>query len=143
MVNLEIIPTMLGGRLVQKVVSITLANNTGLLEHTNVPANKRWLLLGIKVNNPDDVARYVVIFKYKEAARTNLIRMLAINTALGANAELCWPNTDADITIGSPANHTEIFVGGNVLTVNWVAGGASAGGTDADGLVIEYIEYDM
>lgn len=145
MVKKDLIATMQGGRLIQKVTSVTLVNNVTLNENVSVPAGKMWKLLSVKMMNPDDVARDFYIFKYLEVARTNLIKKLAQGVAIAANAAFYWPNarTNAATTDRQPLWHDEFLAEFNTLNFNWSAGGASAGGTDADGLVLEYLEYDM
>jgi len=132
-----------GGRLVQKVVSITLVNNVTLNEHVDVPANKRWVILGIRAVNCDDVNRAMAFEVYKEAAGTNLLRRLTYNTGILANgAALQYPSYGTDT--GSTNHYGPVILqGGNRITTIFVAGGASTGGTDADGLIVEYLEYDM
>jgi len=130
-------------RLVQAVTSITLVNNTSKTEDVTVPAGKRWRLLGIKITNPDDVQRAISITKYKEAAKTNIIRTLVSYATLGAGGEANWPNSRTALINTNELFHEEILDAGNIISVTWVTGGASTGGTDADGLVVEYLEVDV
>lgn len=138
------------GKLVQDVTSITLANNTAKTEDNTVPANKRWLLLNIRITNPDDVTRTVTVYKYKEAAKTNIIKQWeGVDIATTGAINLPKNQMLADANKGSNRAHAEfpkqgdVCDAGNTISVTWAAGGASSGGTDADGLVLEYLEVDM
>jgi len=139
---MSVVWTFLGGKLVQEVTSITLVNNTEKLETASPGTGKRWLLLGVRMLNPDDVNRVLVIDKYKEAAKTNLVKRLVVAT-LGPAGAMQWPYgvpTETEKRSGTPP---EILEAGNTLEFKWSAGGASTGGTDADGLVVEYLEIDL
>lgn len=134
--------TFPAGRLQQGVTEVVLVNNVTKTIDTTVPAGKKWVLLGIKVTNPDDVQRSVNLFKYKEAAKTNLIKYYgseAFNAAELVFYPSAVPTATGWITTWIPL---EVLVAGNTISIVWSAGGASAGGTDADGLVIEYLELD-
>jgi len=133
--------TFQGGRLVQPVTSVTLANNTALVVDKTVPAGKRWILLGAKMTNPDSVQRNCFMIIYKEAAKTNLLRWLTTAT-VAATSWMQYPNSN---TGTSYLNHPTLIVldAGNTITFDWNAGGASAGGVDADGLILEYLEMDV
>lgn len=125
----------------QEVVEVVLVNNTAKAIDVEVPDGKIWLLLSIKMVNPDNVTRVIYVSWYKESAKTNLIGTLCYaSTTTGGS--LTWPNTQED------ALHIQcwfpcILKNGNVLSFNWAAGGVSAGGTDADGLVYTYLEIDI
>lgn len=135
--------TFQGGKLVQAVTSVTLVNNTALTIDITVPTGKRWILLGIKAVNCDDVSRVIVMTKYKESAKTNVV-VLYGSPSVAAGAMVVWPATTAASTSRWSASMPgEILEPGNTITVQWVAGGVSAGATDADGLVIEYLEVDI
>lgn len=142
MVNQDVIATMLGGRLVQDIQSVTLLNNTTHYQHTSVPANKRWILLGVRAVNGDNVARAMAIEVYDVVARTNMLRRLAYHGGILTTAALQWPSYGVDT---GTTNHYGLVILGenNTITATWVAGGASGGSVDADGLVLEYIEIDM
>lgn len=142
-VTLSLVHTFPGGKPEQSVTSITLVNNTQKIQLVTVPTGKIWILLGIKVRNPDDVDRAVTIRKYKEAAKTNEIAVLfSVSLATGVAGH--WPTEGLSSTASRPSSTkpAEIMIAGNSLEITWAAGGASAGGTDADGLVIEYLELD-
>lgn len=130
-----------GGKLNQQVTSVTLVNNTAKTIDTTVPAGKRWLLLGIKMNNSDSVARDVSMRIYKQAAKTNLVHELGIFSAVAAGATRVWPNVVTGVHF-SQAWFPIILEAGNTIQTQWATGGASAGGTDADGLVVEELEID-
>lgn len=133
---------MLGGELKIEPTSITLANNTAKTEDITVPSRKRWLVLNIKVKNPDDVTRTTSIKIYKESSKTNLVCILE-SIDLGAGTILNWPNARAGskdlVTRWFPL----ILEEGNTISVNWAAGGTSTGGTASDGLVITYLEVGV
>lgn len=145
MVKEDIIHTMLGGRLIQEVTSVTLANNTAYNVYNAVPAGKRRILLSFRVMNPDNVARAVTVSKFKEVARTNEIKRVVYVAALGASGGILqWPlgaNTQSEARESN--RPFELYNENNVLAIQYAAGGASAGGTDADGIVIEWLEFDM
>jgi len=128
------------GKLIQEVTSITLVNNTQKTVDTTVPANKIWILKNIIAFNPDDVARTVSFKKYKEAAKTNLIKKY--NGRAITTGSIIWP-APANDDVTKAVSEDEILVEGNTIEVDWLSGGASAGGTDADGLVIEYLEIGI
>lgn len=130
-----------GGEPFQDPTSVALVNNTAKTIDVTVPAGKKWVLLAIKMMNPDDVARVLDINKWKEAAKTTEIARLE-NISLGAGGIIHWPNTDATSVIRTTAsNPAEIMSAGNTLEFQWASGGASTGATDADGIVIEYLEF--
>ncbi len=130
-------------RLVQAVTSVVLVNNTALTIDTTVPVGKRWLLLNIRATNPDNVDRVIDIWKYLEAAKTNAIKRYGRFTAVGTAEYVNIPNSDVDnLTDNRFLTTPEVLDVGNTIYVNWGAGGASAGATDVNGLVIEYLEID-
>lgn len=133
-----------GGELKQEVTSVTLVNNTVKTVDVPVPAGKKWVLKSIKTSNPDDVARGITWYKYKEAGKTNLIYTMFVQAALGA-AGVRVINSTMVRTTNNDYGYIpdeDVWVAGNTLSIVWAAGGASAGGTDADGLIIEYLEID-
>jgi hypothetical protein len=127
------------GNFVQEVTSVTLVNTTAKTVDITVPAGKRWMLIGIKASNPDDVNRIITIRKYKEAAKTNEIKTMASSTVTATTGKQQWPSgagTDAE----TQRQVYEVAEAGNTYSVTWSDPGASSGGTAADGLVIEYLE---
>jgi len=133
-----------GGKLVQAVTSIVLVNATAKTQDTTVGTGKRWLLLGIKAVNGDDVTRNITMSIYKEAAKTNLLRNLYYEAAIGANGGVAqWPNCQIQITNYLHNWAPILLEAGNTISVVWASGGASTGSTDADGLVVEYLEVDV
>lgn len=133
--------TFPGGKLKQEVTQVVLVNNVAKTVDTSVPAGKLWLLLSIKLNNSDDVTRDMHIKVFKEAAKTNLVHPLVSAAAVAAGADLVWPN---NVSAGGVHNISFpcILVAGNKIECYWEAGGASAGATDVDGLVMSYSEID-
>jgi len=134
-------------RLKQEVTSVTLVNNVTKTIDTVVPQGERWFLLNVKATNPDDVVRDLTIALYKEAAKTNKLRLLLLQAALAANAakEAEWPSklvsTNDSSCLGSYA--PIVLDAGNTISVIWTTGGASTGATDADGLVVEYLKVEI
>lgn len=134
----------LGGALKQDVTSVTLVNNTQKVVDITCPANKRRLILNIKAVNCDDVARNIQIWKFKEAACTNLISLLLSVAAVAAADFVNYPNTTTGSSyVNSAGNVPQLLEAGNTIRIIWAAGGASTGATDADGLVVEYLEVDV
>lgn len=130
-----------GGQLNQAVTSVTLVNTTAKTIDIEVPAGKRWILLCIRAVNGDDVTRQITVKKYKEAAKTNLIASL-VDSSVPTLNPTHFPNSVTGVfkrreVAASPA---EMLVAGNTVEVFWSDPGASAGSTDADGLVSEYLE---
>lgn len=135
--------TFQGGKKVVNVTSVTVVNNTLKSVLKTVPVGKRWMLLSIKVVNPDDVNRSITVRHWLEVAATNLIKILVYNAAIGTGAALQYPINIEGTYIYKFIPSLEILDAGETLGAVWGAGGASAGGTTADGLVIEYMEMDM
>lgn len=131
-----------GGQFKQEVTSVVLVNDTAKTIDLLVPAGKYWIILDIKAINGDDVARNILISKYLEAAATNLIGVL-YDAARNAGAHAYFPNMDnANYPRHVASSPAELAIGGNIIRITWAAGGASTGATDADGLVIEYLEVN-
>jgi hypothetical protein len=128
------------GTLEQAVSSVTLVNATAKTIDTPIPTGERWLLLSIKLTNPDDVQRFVTASIYKEAAKTNIVTAVQSYTVAAA-ATGVFPSTTASVGYQGSSGSGVLLKAGNVLSVIWSSGGASAGGTDADGLVITYLRF--
>lgn len=129
-------------RLVQLVTSITLVNNTAKTQDITCPAGKRWVLLSFQVTNRDDVSRDITAYKYKEAAKTNLIKNYILGQTVTTLTSVMYPSKA--LSDYKEMEHTlDIYDEGNTLSVYWAAGGASTGIVDADGLVLEYLETDV
>lgn len=131
-----------GGRIYQSIQSLTLVNNTAKTIDTEIGAYRLWLT-HLKATNPDNVTRDINVEIYKEAAKTNHLRKLTYQAAVAAGGRIEWPNS-----ITGAADKTGLYAPifleeFNVLTVVWAAGGASAGATDADGLVIEGMAMEV
>lgn len=131
-----------GGRLGQDTTSVVVANNTARTIDTTVPTGKRWMLLGIKFTNPDNVSRDCSLRIYKQAAKTNLMYELGIYGTVTAGAARVWPNTQTGLHF-SQFWFPVILDAGNTIQLQLAAGGTSAGGTDTDGLDIEYLEVQV
>lgn len=134
------------GELHYRVTPVTLANNTTLAVNVTVPPDKRWKLLTMKATNVDNVARSMVLSIYTEPALTNLVMILAYFGGVGASGRLQWPNvlTKADTFYDIYSGWGDVYLeAGHTLNMVWTAGGASAGGTAADGYVLGYLEWDI
>jgi len=130
--------TFPSGEVRADVTSLTLVNNTAKTQDVTVADDTLWVLQSIKASNPDDVARTVQIRLYKEAAKTNLIALLA-SVSVSATSQLQFPSyTGASGTLSGQIGFPLTLFPGNTISITWSAGGASAGGTDADGQVIFY-----
>jgi hypothetical protein len=128
---------MFEGTVVNLITSVTLVNNTEKIIDISVPTGERWQILSLRFLNPDDVQRACSFKVFKEAAKTNFVVWL-LAPALTAGAAGQWPsNTSSTTTMTIPP---AILAEGNIIEAKWAAGGASAGGTDADGLVVNYIK---
>lgn len=135
--------TFPGGRLVQDVQSLTLVNNTQKTLQVAPGAYKRYIILNVKAVNCDDVARNITATKYQDAAKTIVVKTL-YTVARNAGSTFNWPNsTTGEVGTCPMSCKSEILENPNVLQISWSAGGASTGATDADGLVIEYLEMDV
>lgn len=123
------------------VRSITVGNNNVVEEDVTVPAAERWKILCVKMQNPDNVARVCYVRHYTTAALAVHIRPLIwISVPTGDLAT--FPN---NVTGHSdlPAWCDVILDEGETLQCVWSPGGASAGGTAAAGLVVEYLVSRM
>jgi hypothetical protein len=117
------------------ITSITLVNNTSKTQDITVPTDTLYYLQSIKATNPDDVARTITIALYNEAAKTNKILVL-LSTSIGAAGEINWPSSVTGSVAQSGLPNKLLLGPFMTISVTWSAGGASAGGTDADGLVV-------
>jgi hypothetical protein len=131
---------MFEGTVENRVTSLTLVNNTAKEVLFTVPAGERWMLISAKYTNPDDVNRAVTLELHKEAAKTNYIKKYQSGT-VNAGAIQQYPSGAlANTTQNQSAIPYELLGAGNTLRLYFAAGGASAGGTDADGIVITVLK---
>lgn len=135
--------TFPGGKIESNITSIVLANNTSKTTKLTVPTGKIWLLYWISLTNPDDVVRDVIIMLYEETALTNVLTPLFAKAAMDASAAVryVWPNAHVSGYLSNPG-YPLILKADQTIAVTWAAGGASAGGTDADGLIAQIREID-
>lgn len=140
----QFVRTFPGGELKQEVTSLTLVNATTKNLNISVPAGKQWILISIRMVNADDVNRLCWVTLYKEVAKTNVLLDNLLNSTLGATAAQIWPNQQTTTTVVNVANLPMLLVlkAANTLSFTWASGGASTGATDADGLVVTYLELD-
>lgn len=132
------------GKISVSVTSITLVNNTAKTVDLSTSSGKRRRLLSVSATNPDDVNRQFYLTHYKEGGKTTKIQILLDVAALAASGgRVEWPNTMTDQEDNSPAWHPVITLPSHVWSAIWEAGGASAGGTDADGLICVYLEINV
>ena len=140
------------GKIIHDVTSLTLVNNTAKTLNIVAPVGKKWLVVSIKVTNPDDQARTVYGILWKEAANTNKVMGLFYKADLAASGEICSPSY-SPTAIGAYQSQggLPILLKGRTasgatddteIVITWATGGASAGGTDADGLVVTALELD-
>lgn len=133
------------GKNLKSVTSVTLVNNVTKAIDLTVPSGKKWVVMGFTANNPDNVQRAFSAVVYKEAAKTNLLRYLKslAGAAFIAGARTQWPTNGVSDTIQRGNQAPFLLLNeSNTIQFQWPAGGASAGGTDADGLILEYLEID-
>jgi len=133
--------TFKSGTFKAQVTSVVLVNNTQKTINESVPTDTKWLLESIKAVNADNVDRTVTVTLFKEAAKTNRIGIL-YSTTVTPSGHLVVPNNVAS------SAYLNLFNGypmgaGYTLEIVWAAGGASAGSTDADGLVIAFRELPL
>lgn len=133
----------LAGKKKDNVTSITLVNDTAKTQDVTVPTGKAWLLLAFSVTNPDNVARDVTVTLYKEAAKTNVLQVLGVKAAMDANAAARYHGPGNLTNYSQGDLYALPLEAGNTISVTWAAGGASAGATDADGLVVEVMEIPV
>jgi len=123
------------GYIVTSVNAVTVVNNTGKTEKFTVPDDTVWVVDSIRAVNPDDVARDIYIRWWKESALTNKISNLSYGGA-GAGGDIVFPSVSS-IGVAYNENPTPIVMGaGETIEVYFSAGGASTGGTLANGVVI-------
>jgi hypothetical protein len=135
--------TFPSGSIKTSVTSVTVVNNTTKTVDISVPTDTVWAIQSIKVVNPDDVARTVGINLYNEVAKTNQIALLTA-ASVGAGGLIHYPSNAA--VENSELTRTGYpLVLGPGMTINIVlaAGGASSGGTTADGIVILYRQLSL
>jgi len=120
-----------GGELKTILTAITLVNNTAKNTLETVPAGERWLLLGTRLVNCDDVNRDVAI--YVKDVDDNLVHKLIGHAALVPTAYVQWPNRIPNVYDQHQAWWPVLLDPGDYIDFRHEAGGASAGGTDADG----------
>lgn len=125
--------TFKGGVATASVESITLVNNTAKTDDSTVPDGYYWILQSITAKNPDSVQRTITIKIYTTAAKTQMVAMLcAAATPAGS-----WVTVPNQVTaVATLLNfHDLVLPPGYTIETVWATGGASAGGTAADGLV--------
>lgn len=128
--------TFRGGQLTVEQQSLTLVNNTAKDLTFTCPDDTNIEVHLIKATNPDDVARVVTITLWSESAKTNKIAAI-IAASLNAGQEIYAPNT-TNASTQCPCCFPLPMKAGHTININWAAGGASTGGTDADGFIILY-----
>lgn len=133
--------TFPAGEVKVSTTSITVTNNTAKTQDITVPADEKWVIETIKTVNPDDVARVIGGNLYLTSSKSILITALFSQSA-NANVRVQYPS----LTVSTIYNWMipELVLGpGMTLSFTWAAGGASSGGTDADGLVIMYRKLNI
>lgn len=130
------------GRLVQSVTQVVLVNNTAKTLDLTVPTGKRWKVILMKMTNGDNVNRNLQMNLYLEAAKTHFMARIVWDAAVASGNHTHWPKNIAEDDKVN-AYFDLIMDAGNTLSFVWEAGGASAGATDDDGLIVNYLEADM
>lgn len=134
--------TFPSGSIKTKVQSVTLVNNTAKTQDISVPTDTEWCIESIKMANGDNVDRNGTILLYQTSSKTNLIAYILFAT-ITAGAQIMIPNND-DLGSAMANNKQQWILGaGETLSFIWAAGGASAGATDADAIVIKYRELPL
>lgn len=128
-----------GGYKKNNVTSVTLVNNTTKTLDLSPGAGKRWQLLRFICYNPDDVARNVSV-NQRDASDTVIDSVIA-SSAFNPGTFQCAPAAAHNL-VTETAGHFDggIIEDDEYMRVTWAAGGASSGGTDADGLVMQVME---
>jgi hypothetical protein len=130
-----------GGYKKNNITSVVLVNNTAKTLDLTPGDGKRWQLLSARMVNIDDVNRNLSAAHYAEAAATNMLSQWCINTAISQNNGMHFPNvsySDKKELLGSVV--PVIIEDTEMVRFTWNAGGVSAGGTDADGLICQVME---
>lgn len=135
--------TFPAGEIVQDVTEVVLVNNTAKIVDYTVPVGSKMLLISVKAVNMDNVTRNILVDVYKEVAKTNLMLRLAVGD-IATTKFIQYPNTYRPSEVDRVhAPMVLVLTEGNTISVTWAAGGASAGATDADGLVITGLEVPL
>lgn len=131
--------TFPSGSVESSIQTVTLVNNTAKTLTYTVTDDTMVVIQTISVTNPDDVARTVTITLWNESAKTNRLAILE-QDSVGASGIMHYPNLE---TAGGGstgfirnAGFPLLLKAGMTIEVVWAAGGASSGGTDADGFAI-------
>jgi hypothetical protein len=122
------------------ITSLTLVNATAKNILHTVPVGEQQILIGWKMTNPDDVTRNMTVQLFKEAAKTNLLKVLFTEANVAASQRRQWPQGENTSSVAKDARPPSMWMtAGTTISFDWDSGGASTGGTDADGLVVEYL----
>jgi hypothetical protein len=123
--------------------SVTLVNNTAKTVLITVPSDTVWVIQSIRVTNPDNVTRDTYLRLWKEVGMTTKIANLYY-AALNTVTDFMYPNPNAvgNTYMEQPAENL-VLGPGMTLEIYYAAGGASAGGTDAYGIVVFYRELSL
>ena len=133
---------MVQGLKLNNITSVVLVNATTKTIDLTPAAGKRWWLIASRMVNADDVQRSCHVIAYQEAAATNRLYTIIGANALAAAAQQVFPSPahSASDEVGALAIPNHCIEGAEMLRYTWTTGGASTGGTDADGLSLVVLE---
>lgn len=125
------------GRIVDNVNTTALVNNTLKTVVVEVPAGKRWVVMGGMIENIDNVTRIcqVIISNNADAIIFQIFYHSLATTIRGY-----FPMRHADL-FRTANPQILILAAGQKIKFTWQAGGASAGGTTEYSL--DVIEQDV
>lgn len=112
-----------------------IVNNTLKTVVIEVPAGRRWTLMGFGMHNPDNVARVVTI-RWSDNTPSRIVDIFSLS--LTATTRVYGPNASVATLVQKPI----VFDGGHKIELVWAAGGASAGGTASYSLAIYEVLSD-
>lgn len=127
-----------GGTIEGNYAETTLVNNTNGSRRLTVPAGKRWYLFGGYMHNGDNVGR--VCDLSIEDTNSKIVLINLRGQAIGVGGTVVFPNTEAVVGQAGSGIYPIPMLAGWDLLFNWLAGGASAGGTSRSAAIV--IEVD-
>jgi len=110
----------------QEIDSVTLANNTSKVLNLTVPSGKIWIIHQIMMHNGDDVQRNCRV-RITDSSGNNLAELGAQSLGAGV-VQYNMVGTPRNVADNYPGCVRKVK-GGNKISLQWDAGGASSGGT--------------
>lgn len=130
------------GYIAHQVESVALVNNTEKTIEYTCPDDTVIEIISIYATNPDDVARDVGMTLFTDSGLGTVAAQLMYASGVPASSWVTFPNNDDQSF--TYRNHKVLLIrSGETIQIRWKAGGASSGGTDADGLVIRYRKLSL